>query len=147
MSSYLSKELRRLIRADAGYYCGYCQCAEHLLAMPLEVEHIIPESSGGETVRHNLWLACHRCNQFKSVRYQFLDQATDVIVPLFNPRTQLWSEHFRWHPSGTKISGLTACGRATVNALQLNNDYAVETRRYWVIAGWHPPTPEQLNLR
>jgi hypothetical protein len=28
---------------------------------------------------------------------------------------------------------------ATVEALHLNNDLAVEVRRNWVLAGWHPP--------
>jgi len=40
---------------------------------------------------------------------------------------------------GTRIVGQTPCGRATVVALRLNNDYMVEARRYWVEAGWHPP--------
>ncbi|BAZ12013.1 HNH endonuclease [Calothrix sp. NIES-4071] len=34
---------------------------------------------------------------------------------------------------------ITACGRATVIALQLNNVYAVTVRQAWVSAGWHPP--------
>lgn len=147
MSSYIPRELREQVRSDAGYYCGYCQSAEALLAMALEAEHIIPESVGGETIRENLWLACHTCNQHKSTRTQFVDAETDETVPLFNPRTQRWSEHFRWHPSGIRILGITPCGRATVAALQLNNDFAVETRRYWVIAGWHPPTSDQLERR
>jgi len=36
--------------------------------------------------------------------------------------------------------GQTACGRATVLALQLNNAYAVTVRQAWVSVGWHPPT-------
>jgi hypothetical protein len=45
-------------------------------------------------------------------------------------------------PHGTQIIGLTSIGRATVAALQLNNELAVEVRRNWVLAGWHPP---QIN--
>jgi hypothetical protein len=37
------------------------------------------------------------------------------------------------------ILGKTPCGRATIEALQLNNDTAVEVRREWVSVGWHPP--------
>ncbi|RLT34340.1 MAG: HNH endonuclease, partial [Chloroflexi bacterium] len=33
-----------------------------------------------------------------------------------------------------------ACGRATVEALQMNNQTVVKARRRWVIGGWHPPT-------
>jgi hypothetical protein len=58
---------------------------------------------------------------------------------LFNPRQQHWPEHFSWTQDGTRITGETPCGRATVIALQLNNVVAVTVRRYWVQAGWHSP--------
>jgi hypothetical protein len=67
------------------------------------------------------------------------DPVTDEQVPLFNPRQQAWHEHFTWSDDGTHIVGLTACGRVTVVALQLNNEYLVNARRRWVMAGWHPP--------
>jgi hypothetical protein len=34
---------------------------------------------------------------------------------------------------------LTSCGRATVNALRLNNKLALVVRNNWIKAGWHPP--------
>jgi HNH endonuclease len=37
-------------------------------------------------------------------------------------------------------TGLTPVGRATVEALRINNEIAVEVRRNWVLAGWHPPS-------
>jgi|GEM_PF-1413981 len=40
---------------------------------------------------------------------------------------------------GTLILGLTSVGRATIDALRLNSELAVEVRRNWVLAGWHPP--------
>ncbi|MDQ5851768.1 MAG: HNH endonuclease, partial [Chloroflexota bacterium] len=39
----------------------------------------------------------------------------------------------------TEVQGQTACGRATVIALQLNNPIARLVRSAWVTAGWHPP--------
>jgi hypothetical protein len=59
-------------------------------------------------------------------------------VPLYNPRTNSWHEHFSWSADGAKIVGLTTTGRATVMALKLNNEVAVEVRRNWILAGWHP---------
>jgi|FrelakmetLWP11LW_1041352.scaffolds.fasta_scaffold104923_1 uncharacterized phosphosugar-binding protein len=38
-----------------------------------------------------------------------------------------------------EIIGITACGRATIVALRLNNNLAVIVRKNWVQAGWHPP--------
>lgn len=43
---------------------------------------------------------------------------TGELVPLFNPRTQHWHEHFELEPDGT-ICPLTAIGRATERLLKL----------------------------
>ncbi|MFM6154136.1 MAG: hypothetical protein ACKPE3_14250 [Sphaerospermopsis kisseleviana] len=42
--------------------------------------------------------------------------------------------------------GLTAFGRVTVVALQLNNIYAVTVRQAWVSAGWHPPENDTEDI-
>ncbi len=138
-STYISIELQQQVRADAERQCGYCRHPESLLGMPLEFEHLIPLSGGGQTARSNLWLACRRCNQFKGGRFEAIDPQTNQLVPLFNPRAQRWTDHFVWSSDGTQIFGLTPIGRATVQAVHLNNDYAVETRCFWVEAGWWPP--------
>lgn len=138
--TYIPAELRQQVRADAGRRCGYCLSPEVLLGMFLEFEHIIPQAANGSTVRENLWLACRRCNQFKGDRVEAIDPQTGELVPLFNPRAQHWAGHFSWQPDGARITGLTPCGRATAEALQLNHERIVETRRFWVEAGWWPPT-------
>lgn len=107
--------------------------------MPLDFEHLYPEALGGPTERENLWLACSRCNDFKGDRIDGLDRETNERFPLFHPRTQTWVEHFVWSTSGTHIIGKTLVGRATVDALRLNNDFIVTTRRFWIEAGWWPP--------
>lgn len=103
------------------------------------IDHLLPESQGGPTVRENLWLACRRCNEFKGARSHATDPLTGVPAPLFNPRTQSWAVHFAWSEGGIEIIGLTATGRATVEALRLNNEVIVAARALWVQAGWHPP--------
>jgi HNH endonuclease len=139
VTAHVSGELRRQVRQDAGSRCGYCLSAEQLTGSPLTIDHIVPTGAGGPTSRDNLWLACHRCNEFKSDRQDALDLDSNERVPIYNPRTQNWREHFAWSPDGTSIRGLTAIGRATVIALQLNNDYIIQARRFWVEAGRHPP--------
>jgi hypothetical protein len=64
---------------------------------------------------------------------------TGEKVFLFNPRQQKWADHFVWSEDSTQIIGKTACGRATVNALKLNNALAMIVRQNWIQAGWHPP--------
>jgi hypothetical protein len=76
----------------------------------------------------------------QGIQTDALDPVTQTRVILFNPRTQQWSEHFAWSEEGTEIRGVTDCGRATVTALQLNNNIAVTVRCQRVSAGWHPPT-------
>ena len=78
MASYISVTLQQQVREDAGRRCGYCLSSEMITGIPLEIEHIIPESIGGATVRENLWLACHRCNKFKGSRTDAVDPVTQA---------------------------------------------------------------------
>ena len=87
-----------------------------------------------------MWLACRLCNNFKSDQTLAGDPETGDKVRVYDPRRQVWSEHFEWNSDGTQILGRTACGRATAIALRLNNLIAVTVRRHWVAAGWHPPS-------
>lgn len=110
-----------------------------LSAVVLEIEHIIPVAKGGSDDASNLWLACRLCNGHKATQTRAWDAVTRRRVALFNPRRQRWSRRFSWSDDGTRVIGRTACGRATVTALRLNDVIAVMVRREWVAAGWHPP--------
>ena len=135
-SRYVSVALRRRLRSASDRRCAYCRSAETVTGMPLEVEHIIPRRRGGKTTFSNLCLACHRCNEFKGDRLEALDPVIESSVLLFNPNTQDWRQHFKWSPDEIKIIGKTPCGRATVEALQLNNENVVGARRLWTVFGF-----------
>lgn len=137
--SQISEELRLQIQKQANYQCGYCRSLQKYVLGILEIEHIIPKAAGGTDCEENLWLACRLCNSYKGIQTHYLDPVTNRNVSLFNPRQQAWDHHFAWIENGSCIIGLTACGRATVLALKLNNPYAVTVRQAWVSAGWHPP--------
>lgn len=139
---YIPKHVRRQVREDARQRCGYCLTPRRFTAKKLHVEHIIPIAAGGSSNADNLWLACDLCNSYKGARTHATDPLTGQTVPLFNPRQQNWYEHFAWSADGMHVLGLTPVGRATVVALQLNNPFLVEARRWWVQAGWHPPTEQ-----
>jgi hypothetical protein len=131
-------ELR--VRSAARHRCGYCLSPQHLVMARLEIEHILPLARGGSDDESSIWLACPLCNGHKSAKIDAVDPASGVRVPLFNPRTQVWHEHFAWTDDGLRIEGLTPIGRATVIALHLSDDPdAITVRSYWVLAGWHPP--------
>ena len=71
-----------------------------------------------------------------------IDVETETAVRLFHPLQQRWADHFRWDESGIYMVGLTPVGRVTIAALKLNRPQLVESRGYWVLAGWHPPAVE-----
>ena len=137
--SPIARALRRRIAETAQHRCGYCQTQERVIGMALEIEHIFPEALGGDSTESNLWLACPSCNRHKSQNTHAVDRETGQSVPFFNPRNQLWHEHFEWGEGGLYILGTTPTGRATVDALHMNNPFVVRARRGWIIAGWHPP--------
>lgn len=103
------------------------------------VDHVIPLRLGGETVLENLTLCCYRCNEFKGDRVRAIDSESAVAVALYNPSLESWHKHFGWSDDGLRILGKTVNGRATVDALRLNNEWIVSARRIWIAAGLHPP--------
>ncbi len=135
----ISARLRQRIAKQAGYRCGYCLTSQHITGARMEIDHIIPESAGGTTTEDNLWLACSSCNEFKGAQMHVCDYVTGQYVPLFNPREQSWHEYFAWSEDGSKIIGLTSCGRVTISALKMNHEEIVRARRRWVSVGWWPP--------
>jgi hypothetical protein len=136
---HVSRALRQRVAAVARNRCAYCHTAERVVGPFMEIDHIVPESAGGETVEHNLTLACPLCNSRKSDRMQALDPETGERTPLFHPNEQIWSEHFAWAEGGAVIVGQTPIGRCTVAALDMNHPDIVATRRLWITVGWHPP--------
>jgi hypothetical protein len=128
------------LRLEAQNRCGYCLSPQRLILARLEIEHLVPLARGGTDDQANLWLACPLCNAHKSDKVSAIDLETGEAVPLFNPRQQKWTEHFRWTDGGLRIVGITPVGRATAGALHLGTDPdALIVRSYWIAAGWHPP--------
>ena len=138
-SAYVTRKLRDRVAAKARGRCGSCLSSEEIVGLPLEIEHLTPRALGGPTVEENLWLACSACNYFKGHRISARDPEGQQIVRLFNPRKQVWADHFTWEDDGALIVGKDAVGRATVSALRLNRSLLVKARRRWIEAGWHPP--------
>ncbi|MBZ0281934.1 MAG: HNH endonuclease [Anaerolineae bacterium] len=134
----ISETLRQQVTKRAHGLCEYCQTAQ-LIVVTLEIDHIIPESAGGATDLDNLCLCCRGCNSFKQDFQTGIDPNTDQEVALFNPRTQLWNDHFEWGEEGTMLMGKTATGSATIQRLRINRPTIIASRQLWVQAGWHPP--------
>ena len=140
MSAYIPVDIRRSVREKFDDRCAYCRTAEFLTSTTFEFEHITPRSAGGETVFDNVCLACPMCNRFKTDSLTASDPQTGVVVPIFHPHQQIWSDHFAFNDDGTELIGLTDVGRATVVALKINRPAMIRVRKLWVAMGEHPPT-------
>jgi hypothetical protein len=136
MSDLSWAETIRRVHQRADYRCEYCQTSQLITGQAMHVDHIDPD--GGNTL-NNLCLSCANCNMSKARATSIVDPETNESISLFNPRTQIWSEHFEWRPDSTVLHGLTSIGRATIQRLQINRDRIVDARAYWVYFGLHPP--------
>ncbi len=97
--------------------------------LPFEVDHIIATQHQGPTREDNLAIACYACNHHKGPNVAGFDIVTRQVVPLFHPRREGWTEHFRWN--GPELQGLTPVGRVTVHVLAINRDFRVALDVRW----------------
>ena len=135
----ISDKQRQQVIKRANGYCEYCRCPDSFTSDPFSVDHIIPKVRGGKTTPGNLAYACQGCNGKKRDRVIAIDPFTYDTVLLFHPRRQQWSDHFEWNEDFTLIVGLTTCGRATVDALDLNRKGIINLRRLLRNSNYHPP--------
>jgi hypothetical protein len=122
----MDAKLRRAVRERASGLCEYCRLAEGTVEEIFVADHIVAQQHRGPTVYENLAFACARCNRHKGPNVAGVDQISGQIVPLYNPRTDAWSDHFGWN-EGVLI-GKTPTGRVTVHVLALNDSRVVERR-------------------
>ena len=100
----LNDNVKRQVRKRANYLCEYCHSSEEASAANFAIDHIMPRSLGGADDLGNLALACQRCNGY---RYNFvtgIDPITQEEIQLFNPRIQVWADHFIMTLSGWVFS-------------------------------------------
>lgn len=128
--------LRRLVIQRAENSCEYCGLSQLGQADTFHIDHVIPVVAGGSTTAENLALACVSCSLYKGGRQDVEDPETSKPVKIFNPRRQAWKENFCWR--GVEVVGLTAVGRATVNALKLNREAILAIRAEEEFLGRHP---------
>lgn len=124
------------VSARARHLCEYCHAPESVFNLAFEVEHITPQSREGETIEDNLALSCRSCNLYKSDFITGFDEVTQEEERLFNPRRDIWNEHFSIIEASGEIAGVTAIGRATISRLRMNSNAQVEARRQWIEHGF-----------
>jgi hypothetical protein len=138
--SFISPDLRQLVVRRAGNRCEYCQLSQDCQVATFPIDHVAPRALGGPTTPENLALTCPRCNALKWKWQDCRDPVTGTTVPLFNPRTQVWTEHFQWSATDPVVLlGITPAGRGAIELLELNGHPHLAVRRLLVAVGTHPP--------
>lgn len=128
--------LRQAVIQRAENRCEYCRLSQFAQEATFHIDHIVPQSAGGPTTLDNLALACVTCSLCKGARQTTLDPKTGQEFPFFNPRHDVWREHF--HVAGVILEGITASGRATISALQMNRPRILATREEERLRGRFP---------
>jgi hypothetical protein len=124
--------VRKLVRDRADDACEYCRLPQAAVEATFHVDHVVAQQHLDEIDDdpNRLALACDRCNFCKGTNLSSVDPETGQIVLLFNPRQDVWQEHFT--RDGVHVVGLTPKGRATVRLLQMNAKHRLELRN-WLI--------------
>ena len=88
---------------------------------------------GGNSEKENLALSCMRCNRFKGPNVGSFDPDTGELFPYFNPRKQIWSDHFTIEDG--RIVPLTSYARVTEKILRFNDEDRLLERKSMIEAG------------
>jgi hypothetical protein len=120
-------ELREQVRQRAYLRCEYCLMPEGYYPHRHQADHIIPQKHAGTDELKNLAWACFPCNVRKGTDISAYDEKTMALTPLFNPRTQVWNEHFTLQDD--RILGETDVGRVTVKLFHMNDADQIALRK------------------
>lgn len=143
MRGYVGAGVRRLVVDRAESLCEYCLIHEDDTFLGCEVDHVISEKHGGSSTADNLAYACVFCNRHKGSDIGSIVWRTEEFTRFFNPRVDIWMEHFTLEES--TLNPLTIIGEATASILKFNAEERLLERRILREAGRYP-SPEALEL-
>lgn len=132
----MDEALRQLVRRRAADRCEYCHLPQAGHDERFSIDHVVARKHGGSDAAGNLALCCLRCNLCKGPNLSGIDSDTGLVVQLFNPRRDLWTECFSW--KGAMVIGLNDVGRATVAVLRMNAPERVLLRQALLAEGTLP---------
>ena len=104
MRQAIPEKDRLFVARRAGFRCEYCRIHADDLFLSFHIDHIIPLKHGGTNDTDNLAYTCPHCNQHKGTDFATLDRETGQAVFLYNPRHQIWQDHFSFDGARMKFS-------------------------------------------
>lgn len=123
-------------RADG--LCEYCLIHADDAFFGCEVDHVVSEKHGGLTTADNLAFACLPCNRRKGSDVGSLAEGTGALTRFYNPRTDVWLEHFAYESDGSMIRPLSEVGEVTVRILGFNQPEQIMERESLRSVGRYP---------
>ena len=141
----LSERDKDAVKRRAGYRCEYCR----IVGWELQVDHILPRSPRRRDpvealdAHENLATACAHCNRLKGDFTTGRDPLTGRETRLFDPRKDVWEQHFDWSSDYLRLLPLSEIGGATIARLRMNAPVLRRQRRLLrqAIAGGGAPWP------
>lgn len=128
MSRYISENLRAQVEQRADAICEYCRIAIEDTYFGGEIDHIISRKHRGQTEFENLALACQPCNRAKGSDLGSISETSKTLIRFFNPRTDVWKEHFRVN-ADAEIESLTEIGAVTAIIFGFNDLERIAERK------------------
>lgn len=136
---YIPIDVKRRVEEIANGYCEYCKSRDDFSTSFFEFDHIIAIAKGGTNEFNNIARSCGFCNGLKHDKIAGIDPITQKEYPLFNPRKNIWTDHFKWSDDFTKMIALTPIARVTIQTLQLNRPTLINIRKALLLLKKHPP--------
>ncbi len=136
MRKSIPEKVRSFVAQRAGYSCEYCRLHQDYLFLAFEIDHIVSLKHGGGNELANLAYACPHCNQHKGSDLTTFLGSYDDIIPLFNPRKDLWSEHFE--TINGEIIAKSRTGQASIKIFRFNNPDLLILRQTLAQVGLYP---------
>ena len=119
MSRYVSEEKRKTVIARAKNSCEYCRLHQSDAFQKHQIEHIIALKHGGSSDLDNLALACTDCNFHKGTDLSTILLPDKELIRLFNPREDVWEEHF--YIEECVFYPVSKIAEATIKVLKMND--------------------------
>jgi len=148
--------IRQIVRLRARDACEYCLGPT---TGQYQIDHVIPEArwldyragrlsnamdlapgrSGPNHIANFAW-CCPFCNQGKRQRVVY--RIGSQTIRLYDPRRDMWPEHFAFMNNYLFVVGITPIGIVTQRAVRFNDgglDGPLGTRHDNILAGLYPP--------
>jgi hypothetical protein len=119
--SAIPRALRNQIFSRDLGHCRYCNLNQLGQSSIFHINHVIPRSKGGLTVEANLVLQCPSCSLHKADKLTSIDPVGGDEIVLYHPLINRWQSHFSLSSDG-RCHGVDAIGRATIEALRMNDE-------------------------